>query len=136
MIKYRVWDTVAKEYLDEGAVSINGYGGLAVFDGANVPVATQWLSASSPRFIIEQYTGLEDDSGVEIAVGDIISHDPHWEDGRTVSVVKYDDWNAEFYPFGKSDWSISSEQIKVIGNVHENSKLLGAGDKNVPSKKG
>jgi uncharacterized phage protein (TIGR01671 family) len=73
-------------------------------------------------WILMQYTGLKDKSGVEIYEGDIIQN----EYGSKM-VVKYkeiqesDDMTApgigyQFYTY--------TEEMEVIGNIHENPELL------------
>lgn len=129
MIKYRVWDTVAKEYLDESAVSINGHGDLAVFDATNIPVATQALSSSSQRFVIEQYTGLEDGCGVEIYGGDIVQVKTGLV-GKVVYSNKYACFEIVApglppYSFAElADAGLDIDGMVVIGNIHEDGELL------------
>lgn len=123
MIKYRVWDNIQQKYIDNRDVSIDGNGILTVVGiEGKYHMSVQPPNDLAPRFIIEQYTGLKDKNGVEIAVGDILMDDT----GQPV----------EYWPVSFSDGSFISECaevfeplseltiLEVIGNVHENAELL------------
>lgn len=130
MIKYRVYDTVQKKYIDSNNVSISGDGILV----ATVPdsgVVIQPIDSLEQRFIIEQYTGLKDDNGVEIAVGDIVRAKGY--SGYNNHSVVYSERFASFdiYKPDAPKMRISdivgrphTDDIEVIGNIHENAELL------------
>lgn len=67
-----------------------------------------------------QYTGLKDKNGKEIYEGDIVY--PNYDEKN--EEVKWDDNSTGYWPFGNSDYSISNEEVEVIGNVYENHELL------------
>ena len=145
-IKYRCWDAEAEEYLPISDGKCDGVIGISA-DG----VWILWLEDGEiTRFengrsvIAEQYTGLKDKNGKEIAEGDIIVDFDEFisvVDGNCAVISektcreKYfdeDDCSLErrtrpltqvvndygYYPEKKET------QVEVIGNIHENADLL------------
>jgi hypothetical protein len=106
-IKFRAWDKKKMHYFNPFNQSTEFMRNN--FDGRNE---------------IMQFTGLQDKNGKDIFEGDVVSHYPHWCDGRTKTEVKYDDEIAEFRPFGSSDWALEAKDCEVIGNVFDNPDLL------------
>ncbi len=102
-----------------------------------------WLSDETTDVVkvdpetVGQFTGLEDKNGKNVYEGDILG-----SEGRVIGWVKggvrgycYDVVYIN-HPAGESDWPLYStvkydysEQIEVIGNIHDNPEILEAGNK-------
>ena len=118
-IKFRAWDKTE---------NVMSYSDVEMFDdmvgfrfghfGINVDTVDD--------IELMQYTGLKDKNGQEIYEGDIVKmYDPYTKTIMTTEVI-WDDPNCRFamkYTFVDFDFLISDE-IEVIGNVHENTELL------------
>lgn len=128
MIKYRVWDSEQKRYLNNRNVSISGDGILRVTtyeDGYNTIIA-QSPNEKSPRFIVEQYTGLKDKDGVEICQGDIVRHRGYH--GATISPVVFSNgcFNVGMHQGSSTKVApmLLNSKTEIVGNIHENADLL------------
>ena len=118
-IKFRAWDKTE---------NVMSYSDVEMFDdmvgfrfghfGINVDTVDD--------IELMQYTGLKDKNGQEIYEGDIVKmYDPYTKTIMTTEVI-WDDPNCRFamkYTFVDFDFLISDE-IEVIGNVHENTELI------------
>lgn len=65
-IKFRVWDNIAKKYIDGKHVSISGLGLLHVAKRIIKNCFRPLHTRKNPWFIVEQYTGLKDINGTEM----------------------------------------------------------------------
>ena len=128
-IKFRAWD---KREERMGEVSIIGFGFSNCFDDWNDD-GTVDVAQNSTNIILMQYTGLKDKNGVEIYEGDILKYPWGIYDIAQVCVGEYAErdeeyhygWYIEDAYVGVAD-SIQSgiDVCEVIGNIHENPKLL------------
>ena len=132
-IKFRAWDNRQNKYLNPDDVSISADGFITIFnaDGKHSR-AVQPPGDLSPWFIIEQYTGLKDKTGIEIYEGDVVQYYPR-HNGVPYRVY----WANESAKFligrkGVVGQELSSVMynldtgrivLEVIGNIHENPKL-------------
>jgi uncharacterized phage protein (TIGR01671 family) len=124
-IKFRVWDTLNKEYEDPSDVHIDLETG-ELYEVVPVPLKSI-LSAglksiyNQNRYILEQFTGLKDKNGVEIYDGDILQYDNEikikgivkWIDDEALFSIHYE--SGKYGLFAGEDMSL----FEIIGNVHE-----------------
>ena len=117
-IKFRMWDIHEKKV---------GY-----FDFYSTNLWTKWHSRALNEDIIvlNQYTGLKDETGKEIYEGDIICANDKWILGSVIfkdGSFRYCDLKTGKPVIGicaSLNFSRKINQIKIIGNIYENEDLL------------
>lgn len=137
-LKFRVWDNLEKDYLNEEDIAIDNLGNIFIFERYDNNDSDLWYTRLLPdldnkRHVIEQYTGLKDKNGRDIYEGDIVKYYPR-HNGVPYRVY----WANESAKFligrkGVVGQELSSVMYKldtgrilleVIGNVHKNPELL------------
>lgn len=134
-IKFRVWNTLLKEYIPNDLVRLSPDGSFLFgsFSYTGVEFYKYRDDILNGKNIIEQYTGLKDKNGTEIYEGDIVQYHPR-HNGVPYRVY----WANESAKFligrkGVVGQELSSVMynldtgriaLEVIGNIHENPELL------------
>ena len=140
-IKFRVWDKVNKKYwenifqayagnLHELSLSLSGrlkyrtIQGTGFTDEGFVPETVNMHttideSLFKDRFILQQFTGLQDKNEKEIYEGDIVKCFRYWNNPEEYTVVIEDIRKLPLNIFGSE--LVSRE---VVGNIFENPELL------------
>lgn len=124
-VKFRAWDKSKKEFIEPAYVLIDGLGN---------PFSSEHRTPAP--FVLMQYTGLKDKNGKEIyegdkviwkqATGGFLPSDANeytceivWDRTgwacREIEAYK-DDYHSQF--------TLSPEHIKIIGNLYQNPELL------------
>lgn len=121
-IKFRVWDNIAKKYIDSRYVSISGLGLLHVAKRIIKNCFRPPHTRKNPWFIVEQFTGLRDKNGTEIYEGDILIDDT----GEPIErwVVKFSDGGFVGECAGVTEPLFELTNLEVVGNIHEDSELV------------
>ena len=138
MIKFRAWDKVQnKMLLPDNIEFIHGqaYWAEASTDGQDECSNDGKVDGIGELFELEQFTGLTDVNGKDIYEGDVaqpVSSYINLKRGKPFEVKKgnyvYGKWIARDISNKKFgvDGGYFSDEMQLIGNVHENPELLEA----------
>lgn len=145
--KYRIWDNAMKLWLCEDSQYLQ-------MDGKKVhaaPWSTIEWNIPSDRYIIQQYTGLQDRDGKDIYEGDIVEYTYNvgcfrFSNGKLLrgcipsneiiqeKINQQVKWQgAQFigiHPIIKIGYTLVDKKPQVIGNIFENPELIKINDHN------
>lgn len=143
MAKFRAWDKKNKSFITnddefkEYMIGLDGkfyrmdfYSGVSGHENGNLI----WNELKD--IILMQYTGLKDKNGVDICEGDILKHIPTFEANYFVKNLTggfylcpnnkdYGEYFASL--FAGYDNKNQCNSIEIIGNIYENTELMGGG---------
>ncbi len=112
-LKFRIWDKVEERYDSNHHIRIDLEGN----------VFNLQTGAGGNEYVIEQFTGLLDKSGVKIYEGDVC-HNKDIGTNNTLEIV----FRNGMFSFGfysiDLQWFINQPVFEIIGNVHQNPDLL------------
>ncbi len=119
--KFRIWDTLREEFLSAGTISIVIHRGKT--PKINILLDGIMDITEDSRFIIMQYTGVNDKNNKEIYDGDILK----CEAQNYIGKVWFSNGSFMTDCEGFSNHLINqtnSDDFEKIGNIYQNSKLL------------
>ena len=120
---FRAWDIEAKCYVQE-PILVDNFGQVYVVCEEASKEEGTCLITGKPNVIIEQYTGLKDKNGKEICEGDIIRC--HGDDRFIAPVIRHDNSGGFCWVscYKEECFIPKSDEVEVIGNIHENPELI------------
>lgn len=133
-LKFRVWYENVKRGEKKGDEIVwhteSYYGYSPVIDNEGLlEVEGGWdiCGNSDENYVIEQYTGLKDKNGKEIYEGDIIRC--HGDDRFIAPVIRHEKSGGFCWVscYKEECFIPESDEVEVIGNIHENKELLEGG---------
>lgn len=128
-IKFRVWNTLLKEYVPEDIVYLSPDGSLLF--GSIMLDSAIYIKPNFQKYkdvilegenIAEQFTGLKDINGTEIYEGDILIDDS----GEPIEywIVKFSDGGFVGECVGVAESLFELTNLEVAGNIHKDPELM------------
>lgn len=135
-MKFRVWNKIKKTFDNIGYIWYNPLNENFCYAENNIHYNIS-EDNKSPKYIVQQFTGLKDKNGEEIFEGDIILSYPDHSDGYVAYDEKIGAFVMAFGRLGKpldpdeclffsngGNCNPQSKKCKIIGNIFENPELL------------
>ena len=127
-IKFRVWDKETKNICEVRNIDF-------ISEMVQIKYQANYGVRELENVILMQFTGLQDENGVDIYEGDIINlsyeyFDGHFRDNEIVGKVYFEDssFRMSYKKYDEiREWRIDEPEIlsiEVIGNIYENPELL------------
>ncbi len=121
-IKFRLWSEADKKYFTNISLQLATELWIVIHDEDGFPKAA--ITDYDDEYVLEQYTGLKDENGVEIYEGDILFDDFNneigyvgWnEDDLRYEICFYDSEYGDVYELLDKNYA---NGLKIVGNLHD-----------------
>ena len=129
--KFRLWDKEEKRIINLS----KGYPyhhTFSVEEGGNISYYNLQNGSGGKEYELMQYTGLQDENGVEVYEGDIFSAEGHFQGEGWFDTGEHDydfnapvEWDNKHLSYTCGGYYLHElYNFKIIGNIYENPELL------------